>query len=170
MSRFTLAALMAVSVLAVFPAAQAQDTPAPAAADFAAFNEACAGAEQFLLGEVPAGTDPTTILTPLCGCMATGFGDLPQADIDILATDLRGEGTDELHEAHGSYGTVEDKAREVLNACYASPEISALMAPPENEAPVEPEAAAEPETPAEAPAEPEAAAEPEVPAEAAPAN
>lgn len=144
MSRFALAALMAAAVLAV-PAAQAQDTPA----DLAGFNAACAGAEMFLLGEVPEGTDAQAILTPLCGCLATGFADLPQADVDILATDLRGEGTEELHLAHGNYEAVEETARDVLNACYASPEISALMAPPENEAPAEDGAPAEPEAPAE---------------------
>jgi hypothetical protein len=137
--------MMAASLLAASPAVQAQDAPA----DLAGFNEACAGAEMFLLGEVPEGTDAQSILTPLCGCLATGFADLPQADIDILATDLRGQGTDELHAAHGSYEAVEEKARDVLNACYASPEISALMVPPENEAPAEEEPPAESEAPAE---------------------
>jgi len=159
--RFTLAALMAVSVLVAIPAVQAQDAPA----DLSGFNAACAGAELFLLGEVPEGTDATSILTPLCGCLATGFGDLPQADIDILAIDLRGEGTDELHTAHGNYQSVEDKARDVLNACYASPEISALMAPPENEVPADAVAPAETEAPAET-----APADPAAPAETAPAQ
>lgn len=145
MSRFTLAALMAVSILVAIPAVQAQDAPA----DLSGFNAACAGAELFLLGEVPEGTDATSILTPLCGCLATGFGDLPQADIDILAIDLRGEGTEELHAAHGDYQAVEDKARDVLNTCYASPEVMALMAPPENPSPADAEAPAEPEAPAE---------------------
>lgn len=145
MPRFALAALMAAAMLVAVPGAQAQDTPA----DLAGFNEACAGAEMFLLGEVPEGTDAQSILTPLCGCLATGFADLPQADIDILATDLRGQGTEELHVAHGNYEAVEETARDVLNACYASPEISALMVPPENEAPAEAETPAEPEAPAE---------------------
>ncbi len=139
MSRLALAALLAVSVLAAAPVVHAQDT----ATDLAGFSEACAGAEVFLLGEVPEGTDAASILTPLCACLATGFGELPQADIDILATDLRGEGTDEMHAAHGNYEAVEETARDVLNACYASPEISALMVPPENEAPAETDAPAE---------------------------
>lgn len=145
MSRFALAALLAASLFAATPSAYAQDTPA----DLAGFNAACAGAEMFLLGEVPEGTDAQAILTPLCGCLATGFADLPQADVDILAIDLRGEGTEELHVAHGNYEAVEETARDVLNACYASPEISALMVPPENEAPAEDEPPADPEAPAE---------------------
>jgi hypothetical protein len=148
MSRVVFAAFMAASLLAAVPAAHAQDTPA----DFTAFNAACAGASQFLLGDVAEGTDPATILTPLCGCLDTGFKDFPQADIDILAVDLRGEGTDELHAAHGSYDAVEEKARDVLNTCYASPEVMALMAPPENPPPADPATPAEP-----APADPAAA-------------
>ena len=136
MSRLAFAALMAAAVLAVIPAVQAQDTPA----DMTAFSEACAGAATFLLGEVPEGTDPATILTPLCACLDTGFKGEPQKDVDILAADLRGEGTDELHAAHGSYEAVEEKAREVLNACYATPEVMALMAPPENPPPADPAA------------------------------
>ncbi|RYH13480.1 MAG: hypothetical protein EON57_01885, partial [Alphaproteobacteria bacterium] len=111
MSRFAFAALMAASMLAAIPAAQAQETPA----DLTAFNQSCAGAAQFLLGDVPEGTDPATILTPLCACLGTGFANSPQKDVDILAADLRGEGTDEAHAAHGSYDVVEEKAREVLN-------------------------------------------------------
>lgn len=150
MSRFTLAALLAASVLAVTPAVHAQDaTPA----DLTAFNTACAGAATFLLGEVPEGTDPATILTPLCACLDTGFKDQPQKDIDILAADLRGEGTDELHAAHGGYEAVEEKARDVLNACYATPEVMALMAPPENPPPADPAAPAAPADPT-APADP----------------
>jgi hypothetical protein len=140
MSRFAFAALMAASMLAAIPAAQAQDTPA----DMAVFNAACAGAAEFLLGDVPEGTDPATILTPLCACLDTGFKDSPQKDVDILAADLRGEGTEEAHAAHGDYEAVEERARDVLNACYASPEVMALMAPPENPSPVDPAAPADP--------------------------
>lgn len=145
MSRFALAALLAVSVLAAIPAAHAQDTPA----DLTVFNEACAGAAAFLLGDVPADTDPATILTPLCACLDTGFKDSPQKDVDILAADLRGEGTDELHTAHGGYAAVEEKARDVLNTCYASPEVQALMAPPANPAPADPATPADPAAPAD---------------------
>jgi len=150
MSRFAFAALMAASMLAAIPAAQAQDTPA----DLTGFNTACAGAAQFLLGDLPEGTDPATILTPLCACLDTGFKDSPQKDVDILAADLRGEGTEEAHTAHGDYEAVEAKARDVLNACYASPEVMALMAPPENPPPADPAAdPAAPADPAAAPAQ-----------------
>jgi hypothetical protein len=142
MSRLTLAVLLASSLLAVVPAQAQETTPA----DLGGFNEACAGAQQFLLGEVPAGVDPTSILTPLCACLDTGFKDLPQKDVDILATDLRGEGTEEAHAAHGGYDAVEGKAREVLNTCYASPEVQAVM--------VTPEAAGAPAEATPAPAEP----------------
>ena len=168
MSRFAFAALLAASVLAVMPAAHAQDTTP---ADMTAFDQACAGAATFLLGDVPEGTDPATILTPLCACLDTGFKDQPQKDVDILAADLRGEGTDEAHAAHGDYEAVEAKAREVLNTCYASPEVMALMAPPENPPPADPAAA--PADPAAAPADPAAApADPAAPANpaAAPAQ
>jgi hypothetical protein len=154
MSRLTLAALLASSLLALAPAYAQETTPA----DMTKFDEACAGAQQFLLGEVPAGTDPATILTPLCACLDTGFKDFPQKDVDILATDLRGEGTEEAHTAHGAYADVEAKARDVLNTCYASPEVQALMAPPENPAP------------AEAPAAPAEGTQPATPAEPAPAQ
>lgn len=142
MSRFAFAALMAASMLAAIPAAQAQDTPA----DLTGFNVACAGAAEFLLGDVPEGTDPATILTPLCACLDSGFKDSPQQDVDILAADLMGEGTEELHAAHGNYEAVEAKARDVLNACYASPEVTSLMPAPENPAPADP--AADPAAPA----------------------
>ena len=145
MPRFVLASFMAASLLAALPAT-AQETPA----DFTTFDQACAGAAAFLLGDVPEGTDPATILTPLCACLDTGFKDLPQKDVDILAADLRGEGTDEAHAAHGDYKSVEDKAREVLNTCYASPEVMSLMAPPENPPPADPASPAAPADPAPA--------------------
>jgi len=137
MSRLAIAALLAASVFAAIPAVHAQEGEA----DMAAFGEACAGAAPFLIGDVPEGTDPATILTPLCACLEAGFRTMPQADVDILAADLRGQGTEEAHAAHGDYSSVEDKARDVLNACYASPEVSALMTPPENPAPEEDAAA-----------------------------
>lgn len=145
MSRLALAAVMAVSVLALAPGARAQDAPA----DFTAFTAACTGAQQFLLGNIPPGIDATKILTPLCGCLNTQFKDFPQKDVDILAADLRGEGTEEAHTAHGSYAAVEEKARNALNTCFASPEVQAAM----------PEAPAAPATPA-APADPAAPAAP----------
>ena len=108
--------------LSLAPTAQAQ-TPA----DFTKFTETCLAAQAFLLGEVPEGVDASLILTPLCGCLTGAFKDMPQKDVDILAADLRGEGTDELHAAHGSYEKVTELAREGLTTCFASPEVTAAM-------------------------------------------
>ena len=126
-------------------------------ADLTKFNESCIGGEAFLLGQVPEGVDSASILTPLCGCLTTAFKDLPQKDVDILAADLRGEGTDELHTAHGSYDKVTELAREghepdtelameLHIQCFARPEVSAAVQAA-SPAPAEP-APAEPATPA----------------------
>jgi hypothetical protein len=146
MRHFVFSTLMAASMLAALPAS-AQDTPT----DMTGFNEACAGAATFLLGDLPEGTDPSTVLTPLCACLETGFSPFPQKDVDILALDLRGEGTEEAHTAHGDYLGVEDRARDVLNTCYAAPEVQSLMAIPENPPPADGTA------PADAPADAEPA-------------
>jgi len=121
-ARIAFAALAGMIVLSVVPAAQAQSP-----ADFTKFSETCLAAQTFLLGEVPEGVDASLILTPLCGCLTGAFKDMPQKDVDILAADLRGEGTDELHAAHGSYEKVTDLAREGLTTCFASPEVTAAM-------------------------------------------
>lgn len=149
-ARTAFAALVGMIALSATPAAQAQ-TPA----DFTKFSETCLAAEAFLLGDVPDGVDTSLVLTPLCGCLASAFKDMPQKDVDILAADLRGEGTDELHAAHGSYEKVTDLAREGLTTCFASPEVTAAMqaaAPP---------AAAPADPAAPAPADPAAPATPQ---------
>lgn len=130
--------------LSLAPTAQAQ-TPA----DFTKFTETCLAAQAFLLGEVPEGVDASLILTPLCGCLTGAFKDMPQKDVDILAADLRGEGTDELHAAHGSYEKVTELAREGLTTCFASPEVTAAMQtampPSAAPAPADPAAPAAPQ-------------------------
>jgi hypothetical protein len=73
---------------------------------------------------------------------------LPQADVDMLAADLRGEGTDEAHTAHGSYEALANTARDGVNACFATPEVVAAV---EANVPAEPAAPAEPEAPAATP-------------------
>jgi hypothetical protein len=120
--RIAFAAMVGMITFSASPAAWSQ-TPA----DFAKFTESCMTAEAFLLGEVPAGVDSSSILTPLCGCLTGAFKELPQKDVDILAADLRGEGTDEAHTAHGSYEKVSESAREGLTTCFASPEVAAAM-------------------------------------------
>lgn len=120
--RIAFAALVGLMTCSAVAPAWAQ-----APADFAKFTESCMAAEAFLLGQVPAGVDSSSILTPLCGCLAGAFNVLPQKDIDILAADLRGEGSDEAHTAHGSYDKVSESAREGLTTCFASPEVSAAL-------------------------------------------
>lgn len=141
--RTVFAALVGLMTISATPAAFAQ-TPA----DFAKFTESCLTAEAFLLGEVPAGVDSSLILTPLCGCLTGAFKDLPQKDVDILAADLRGEGTDEAHTAHGSYEKVSESAREGLTTCFASPEVTAAMQAATPPAPAPADPAAAPATPA----------------------
>jgi hypothetical protein len=130
--------------LSLAPTAQAQ-TPA----DFTKFTETCLAAQAFLLGEVPEGVDASLILTPLCGCLTGALKDMPQKDVDILAADLRGEGTDELHAAHGSYEKVTELAREGLTTCFASPEVTSAMQttmpPSAAPAPADPAAPAAPQ-------------------------
>ena len=135
------AILMAIGLMVVPAVAQ---TPA----DLTQFTAACQGGEAFLLGQVPEGIDSAPILTPLCGCLANAFKDLPQKDVDMLAADLRGEGTDEAHAAHGDYTGLTERAREGLTTCFASPEVSAAMAaaqPPAEPAPADPAAPATPQ-------------------------
>ncbi|OEO32359.1 hypothetical protein VW23_012005 [Devosia insulae DS-56] len=145
--RIAFAALAGLIAVSLTPAVQAQ-TPA----DFTGFNQTCLAAEAFLLGEVPEGVDSSLILTPLCGCLTGAFKDMPQKDVDILAADLRGEGTDEAHTAHGSYEQVTELAREGLTTCFASPEVTAAMqavtppaADPAAPAPADPAAPATPQ-------------------------
>jgi hypothetical protein len=96
-------------------------------ADFGKFSEACMGGEAFLLGQVPEGVDSSTILTPLCGCLNTAFKDMAQADVDMLAADLRGEGTDDAHKAYGDYAKLTEQARGGLNSCFADPTVAAAL-------------------------------------------
>lgn len=134
-------AAAAISLLAMPALAQ---TPA----DLTQFSTSCQGGEAFLLGQVPEGVDSASILTPLCGCLTTTFNELPQKDIDMLAADLRGEGTDEAHAAHGDYAGLTERAREGLTTCFASPEVAAAMAaaqPPADPAAADPAAPATPQ-------------------------
>ena len=144
-ARIAFAALVGLIAVPLASTAQAQSP-----ADLTKFSETCLAAQTFLLGEVPEGVDASLILTPLCGCLAGAFKDMPQKDVDILAADLRGEGTDELHAAHGSYDKVTDLAREGLTTCFASPEVTAAMqaVSPPAAAPADPVAPADPAAPA----------------------
>lgn len=116
-----------VAALAGVISLSAAPAMAQAPADLGKFSEACRGGEAFLLGQVPAGTDSAAILTPLCSCLTNAFKDMSQKDIDMLAADLRGEGTDEAHQAHGSYDKLTELAREGLNNCFAEPDVAAAI-------------------------------------------
>lgn len=134
----------AVTAAALFAAPSIAQTPA----DLTQFTSSCQGGAAFLLGEVPAGVDSASILTPLCGCLTTAFAELPQKDVDMLAADLRGEGTDEAHTAHGDYAGLTERARGGLTTCFASPDVAAAMAaaqPPADPAPADPMAPATPQ-------------------------
>lgn len=133
--RHAIAAVFAAGAFSATPMAMAQ-TPA----DFVRFTESCLGATAFLLGEVPPELDAGSIMTPLCGCLVTSFADLPQADVDVLAADLRGESDDASHAAHGDYQRVLERAGTGLQACFNSPEVMAAM---EAVQPATPEAAPE---------------------------
>lgn len=123
--RHALAALAGLSCLLSAPLALAQ-----APADFTAFNAACMEATPFLLGEVPPGVDAKNVLTPLCGCLAGSFAPLQQADLDVLTADLKGTSTEETHKAYGSYEQLQERARQGLSTCFASPAVSTAMQPP----------------------------------------
>lgn len=121
---------MRVSILiAVLAGVSLSAAPAIAQtpADLGKFSEACRGGEAFLLGQVPEGTDSASILTPLCSCLVDAFKDMSQNDVDMLAADLRGEGTDEAHAAHGDYEGLTGRARTGLNNCFAAPDVAAAL-------------------------------------------
>lgn len=132
--RHALVALLAVGTLSAAAPAGAQ-TPA----DMTGFSQSCLGASAFLLGDVPESIEAGDILTPLCGCLTDTFAPLPQKDVDVLATDLRGESDDASHAAYGDYAALEETARQGLGTCFNIPEVTAAMdaaAPPVDAAPV----------------------------------
>lgn len=135
--RFQLAVAASLACLLSSPLAMAQT-----ATDMTEFSATCLGADDFLLGQ-PEGVDPAPIMTPLCACLSATFGPMPEKDVAMLTTDLRGEGTDEAHAAHGAYEELAGKAREGVTACLADPEVAAAMqaAMPEAQADPAPEPA-----------------------------
>jgi hypothetical protein len=132
-------AAAALACLLSAPSAFAQS-----ATDMTSFSAACAAGGTFLLAQYPEDTPAEPILTPLCACLDTTFSTLPQADVDMLASDLRGEGTEEAHTAHGNYEALANTARDGVNACFATPEVVAAV---EANVPAEPAAPVEPATP-----------------------
>ncbi len=90
--------------------------------DTAPFLGACnaAGSEAFGLADAAQAT-------AFCDCLAKGLSSRPQADLDVLAADLRGESTEATHTAHGNYEAVEEAARDVVDSCLA--DVTAAAAP-----------------------------------------
>jgi hypothetical protein len=136
--QFRVALAASVALLLSAPAAMAQSS-----ADMTAFSEVCLTAEEFLLGQLPEGTEAEPVMIPLCTCLTDEFSDLPQADVDMLTTDLRGEGTEDVRAAYGDYEALSVTARGGVTACFANPDVVAAIeaaAPPAAAEP-EPEAA-----------------------------
>jgi hypothetical protein len=115
--------ILATAGLAAVPAAAQTPT------DFSSFNTACLGAGDFLLAGVPEGVQETDVLVPLCGCMGVEFKDFPQADIDMLASDLRGESTDDTKKAYGDYDALAGRAEAGFTKCQASDEVVKALTP-----------------------------------------
>ena len=95
-------------------------------ADTAPFLEACNAAGQEAFGLADAAQ-----ATTFCGCLATGLSSRPQADLDILAADLRGESTEATHTAHGNYEAAEEAARDVVESCIAEVSEAAAAETPD---------------------------------------
>lgn len=153
-TRLRILIAVAASVACLFSAPMAF---AQSGADLTQFSAACTGGAEFLLGQMPEGTEAEPILSPLCACLNTTFGALPQNDIDMLTADLRGEGTDEAHTAHGNYAALAETARTGLQTCFEAPEVVAAVqaAVPEGEAaPADPASTEPPATEAPAPTAP----------------
>jgi len=117
MTRLLAAAALLGLILTAPAAAQVTDT--------APFLEACNAVEPEGFG-LDASQGPA-----FCGCLATGFSSRSQADLDILAADLRGESTAETHAAHGNYEELEEAARDAVDACVAEVTEAATADNPE---------------------------------------
>lgn len=88
-------------------------TPAMAqVADTAPLVEACTA-----VGPEAFGLADATQASAFCGCLGTDLSSRPQADIDILLADIKGESTEASRAAHGNYEAVEEAARDSVNKC-----------------------------------------------------
>lgn len=134
-------------VLTLFGGLALSAPPALAQSDLTAFSAACLKAEAFFLGGVPPEVDSSTILKPLCSCLATSFAPLEQVDIDMLVADIEGTSTDDTHAAYGDYTKLLEAASSGLSTCQASPEVTAAINAVTEPAPTAPtDPAAVPET------------------------
>ncbi len=120
--------------------------PAMAQSDLTAFGTTCLAAQGFFLGQVPEGVDVVPIMTPLCACLTTTFAPLPQADIDMLVSDIEGTSTDATHAAYGDYTKLLESASTGLTTCQQSAEVQAAIEAITVPAPADPAAAPDAKT------------------------
>jgi hypothetical protein len=81
------------------------------------FDNACTANPGFFSFAVAGLEQDPDGLARLCGCLATEFEDLEDADIAMLVKDLDGSATAEDRAAYGDYTALELKAREGLDTC-----------------------------------------------------
>ncbi len=99
------------------------------ALDRTGFEAACVANGTMLIGSLPPDVDKVAVLTPLCACISGQMASYPQADLDMLTKDLRGEATDLDHAAYGDYDGLVARAGSVVTACFSDPQILAAPTP-----------------------------------------
>ena len=106
---------------------------APASAqqalDRSAFEAACLANGDMLTGQLPPEVDKVALLTPLCACVSGQMAGFPQADVDMLTKDLRGEASEVDHAAYGDYDALVARAGSVVSACFSDPQVLAAPTP-----------------------------------------
>ena len=99
------------------------------ALDRTAFEAACLANGDMLTGPLPPEVDKEALLTPLCACVSGQMASFPQADVDMLTKDLRGEATEVDHAAYGDYDGLVARAGGVVSACFSDPQVLAAPTP-----------------------------------------
>jgi hypothetical protein len=136
-------ALAGLALSLAMPQALAQS------ADFTRFDGVCIEGTSFFLGPLPEGVDPKVLLTPLCGCLKGEFAPLPQADLDMLTSDIEGTSTEATQQAFGNYPALLEAAAAGLQVCYGNPDfLAAVQSYPQMLPQDEPATPADPAAPA----------------------
>jgi hypothetical protein len=99
------------------------------ALDRTGFEAACLANGTMLTGPLPPEVDTANVLGPLCGCISGQMAGLPQADVDMLTKDLRGEATDVDHAAYGDYDGLVARAGAIVTACFSDPQLLGAPTP-----------------------------------------
>jgi hypothetical protein len=99
------------------------------ALDRTAFKAACLANGAMLVGSLPPEVDTAKVLGPLCACISGQLASYPQADLDMLTKDLRGEATEVDHAAYGDYDSLVARAASVVTACFSDPQLLAAPTP-----------------------------------------